>query len=275
VIRSVAPSPKIFAGHNSIVTNGLGADAVNTPARLEAIRAAALGLRPARSRADLETHRRSAESMLQRESVTPMPSYSVSRWVLVLMIAAVPAFSQTLETGMDLYRTQRYEQAEHELRGVTQNNPENAEAHYYLGMTLVELNRLEDAQAEFDKTKEMSVPQDQQKVAEARLQMARKEMDPALATLREAEELDAGNADVYLYRGLIHASRQNFPEAITNLEKSMQINPHNARAHYYAGIAYNRTGRPDKMVEHFQIFLKQAPDSPDAAKVRSMLRSVR
>jgi tetratricopeptide (TPR) repeat protein len=100
-------------------------------------------------------------------------------------------------------------------------------------------------------------------------------MDPALATLQEAEALNSENADVYLNRGLIHASRQNFPAAVADLEKSLQLNPHNARAHYYAGIAYNRTGRPDKMVEHFQIFLKQAPNSPDATKVRSMMRSVR
>jgi len=204
-----------------------------------------------------------------------MSSFAISRWILVLAIAAAPVFAQTLETGINLYRTEQYPQAEQELRGVTQNNPENAEARYYLGMTLVELNRLDDAQAEFDKAKEMSVPQDRQKVAEARLQMARQEMDPALASLQEAEALNAENADVYLNRGLIHASRQNFPAAITDLERSLQINPHNPRAHYYAGIAYNRTGRPDKMVEHFQIFLKQAPDSPDAAKVRSMMRSVR
>jgi tetratricopeptide (TPR) repeat protein len=200
---------------------------------------------------------------------------SVSRWILVLVIAAAPVFGQTLETAVGHFRAERYPQAEQELRGVTEKNPQNADAHYYLGMTLVELNRLDDAQAEFDKAKEMSVSEDRQKVAEARLQMARQEMDPALATLQEAEALNSENADVYLNRGLIHASRQNFPAAVADLEKSLQLNPHNARAHYYAGIAYNRTGRPDKMVEHFQIFLKQAPNSPDATKVRSMMRSVR
>ena len=68
-----------------------------------------------------------------------MLSLAVRRWILTLAIAAAPVFGQSLETGINLYRAEQYPQAEQELRGVTQNNPENADAHYYLGMTLVEL----------------------------------------------------------------------------------------------------------------------------------------
>jgi len=156
------------------------------------------------------------------------------RWLLSLALAAGPLLAASLQTGVDFYRTQRYQQAEQEFRGLTGSEPGNADAHFYLGMTLVELNRLDEAAA-----------------------------------------MSSESPEVYFNRGLVRANRQDFPAAVQDFEKALALAPHDARAHYYAGMAYNRTGRPDKMVEHFQIFLKQAPDSPDAPKVRSLLRTVR
>ena len=196
-------------------------------------------------------------------------------WLLAGLLAAAPLWAQDLAKGIELCQTGQHEQAATELQGVIDREPANAEAHYHLGMALVELSRLDEAQREFDAAREHSVGPDRLKVAEARLHMERKEMDEALTRLNEAQELNAENADVYYYRGLIQANRQNFAEAATNLDKTITLNPRNAQAHYYAGMAYNRTGRPDKMVDHFKIFLELAPNSPDAPKVRSLLRSVR
>ena len=197
------------------------------------------------------------------------------RCFLTLVLAAVPLLAASLDTGVDFYRTQRYQQAEQELRGLTGSEPGNADAHFYLGMTLIELDRLDEARAEFQKANDASLSADKQKVAQARLHMAQQEMDQALALLDEAAAMSSENPDIYFNRGLVRANRQDFPAAVQDFEKVLAVAPHDARAHYYAGMAYNRTGRPDKMVEHFQIFLKQAPDSPDAPKVRSLLRTVR
>ena len=62
--------------------------------------------------------------------------------------------------------------------------------------------------------------------------------------------------------------------AIDDLEKAMAKNPGNAYAHYYAGVAYNGLKRTDKMVEHFQHFLRLAPRAPEAKKIQSVLRAV-
>ncbi len=204
-----------------------------------------------------------------------MLSSTMKSWVLAVALAAAPVLAASLETGVNLYRTQRYQQAEQEFRSLTDAEPENANAHFYLGMTLVELDRLEEARTEFQKANEASLSPDRQKVAEARLQMGQQQMDQALAALDEAAGASSDNPEIYFNRGLVNANRQNFPAAVQDFEKTLALDPHYATAHYYVGMAYNRTGRPDKMVEHFQIFLKQAPDSPDAPKVRSLLRTVR
>jgi tetratricopeptide (TPR) repeat protein len=142
-------------------------------------------------------------------------------------------------------------------------------------MTLIEQNKVDEARAEFQKANEASLSANKQKVAQARLQMEEQQMDQALGTLDEAVAMSSDDPEVYFNRGLVRANRQDFPAAVQDFEKTLALAPQYARAHYYAGMAYNRTGRPDKMVEQFQIFLKQAPDSPDAPKVRSLLRTVR
>jgi tetratricopeptide (TPR) repeat protein len=199
----------------------------------------------------------------------------MTRWIVVMLLAAAPMLAASLESGIDFYRTQRYQQAEKELRAVADAEPQNADAHFYLGLTLVEMERPEQAKAAFEKAKECALSPDKEKVAQARLDIAGQKLDAAFATLNEAEQINSENAELYLNRGLIHANRQEFPAAVKDFEKTLALAPKYARAHYYVGRAYNRTGRPDKMVEHFQIFLKLAPDSPDAPMVRSLMRSAR
>jgi regulator of sirC expression with transglutaminase-like and TPR domain len=69
--------------------------------------------------------------------------------------------------------------------------------------------------------------------------------------------------------------RENHAAAVKALERAIKLDPKKAYSHYYAGIAYGNLKRPDKMAEHFQYFLRLAPEAPEAAKVRSYLRSLR
>jgi hypothetical protein len=40
-------------------------------------------------------------------------------------------------------------------------------------------------------------------------------------------------------------------------------------------MAYNGLKRPDKMLTHFELFLKMKPDAPEARKVNSVVRAAR
>jgi Flp pilus assembly protein TadD len=113
------------------------------------------------------------------------------------------------------------------------------------------------------------------KLAEARDSLSKGETDRAIALLTEAQAADPNNAEVYHFRGVAYAAKENFPAAATDLEKAIELNPANAQSHYYAGMVYGRLGQTDKMVNHFETFLRLAPDAPEAARVQSLLRSVR
>ena len=43
----------------------------------------------------------------------------------------------------------------------------------------------------------------------------------------------------------------------------------------YAGLSYNALKRPDKMIDHFQKFMKLAAKAPEADRVQSILRATR
>ena len=196
--------------------------------------------------------------------------------LFVLLFAATALVAAaTLDQAKQLYEEGQYEQAEAALREVTASEPENAKAHFLLGMTLLERSKLDEAQSEFAKGSGEGVEPDQLNVGLARLHIERQQMDQALARLDEAHGQNANNPDVYYYRGLVRANRKEFGGAAADLEKAIEMKPGNAKAHYYAGLSYNGLNRPDKMVEHFQTFLKLAPDAPEADRVRSLLRNVR
>jgi tetratricopeptide (TPR) repeat protein len=198
--------------------------------------------------------------------------------LFALMLAAalaMPLAAQDLTEAEQLYRSGQYERAEAVLRGIVDAQPENANANYLFGAALLEQDKLDEAEPRLTKALELNHPQDQVKVALARVHLQRQQHERALALLNEAQAANPENSDAYLYRGIAYANRSEFNPAVQDLEKAVQIQPSNAKAHYYAGLAYNGIKRPDKMVEHFQIFLKLAPDAPEAARVRSLLRNIR
>ncbi len=78
----------------------------------------------------------------------------------------------------------------------------------------------------------------------------------------------------YSYSHIPYSFR-DLPEAAKDFEAHLEKHPEDAYAHYNAGLAYNRMKRPDKVLTHFEMFVKMRPDAPEARKVRAVLQSVR
>ena len=192
-----------------------------------------------------------------------------------LFVMGFFAQAQESEPGIQLYQEKKFEEAEKALREASNRDPDNPRAHYYLGLTLLELERLEEAESEMDRAAQSGLPADEAKVGLARVVMKAGNTERALALLNEAQKANSDNPEVYHYRGIAQASRQDFASAAADLEKALELDPSNAYSHYYAGMVYSRLKRTDKMINHFQMFLKLAPKAPEAPKVQSLLRSAR
>lgn len=191
-----------------------------------------------------------------------------------LAFTSVAVFAADLQRGKQLYEEKNYKDAERELQAVTNADPDNAEAQKYLGLARIQQGKVKEAEAPLKKADEAGSSADT-KLGLARIAIENKDLDTADALINQAAEMDGGNADIPFNRGLMKASRKEYAESVKDLELAIQKNPENAYAHYYAGLSYNAMKRPDKMIEHFQKFVKLAPDAPEKARVQSILKTVR
>ena len=191
---------------------------------------------------------------------------SLCTCVLFLGIAGV-AVAQDLDRGIELYRKNNFTESAAVLRKVVQQDESGARANLYLGLALIEQGKTSEAEPFIVKADELS-PSGETKTGKARLYVEKKEYDAAEAALK-----DADGEDVPYVRGLLELNRKQYEAAARDLDEYSQSHPAHAYAHYYAGMAYNGMKRPDKMLTHFELFLKMKPDAPEARKVNSVVRA--
>ena len=195
---------------------------------------------------------------------------------ILVLVSAVLAYQEAdLERGIELYNAKKYADAERVLAQVVQAEDENARAHEYLGLARLSLGKLDEADAELSRAQDLAPTSDSVKVGVARVSIQKKQFDRAEESLNSAREINGDNPDVPLYSGMLKLAKHDYPGAINDLNDAIARKSDNAYAYYYAGLAYSELKRPDKMYESFQTFLKLAPDAPESAKVRSLLRAVR
>ena len=210
-----------------------------------------------------------------------MHSKSIWHGVMTGLLFALPGvvFAADLQKGIELFQARKHGEAAAELREVVKEAPDNVTARYYLGLTLMELKEYEPAaehlrQAEQQRA-EARPRMDQIRAGLAQVYTEQQRYEEAQRLIDEALKENDKSAEAYFAQGKLGVHRKDYAAAVPALERAIELDPNNAYAHYYAGIAYSNERRPDRMANEFQLFLKLAPDAPEADKVKSLLRSVR
>jgi len=184
-----------------------------------------------------------------------------------LAMVSFTGTAQDLDRGIELYRKNDFASAASTLRQVVEADASNARANRYLGLALLEEGKASEAEPFILKACDLD-PSGESKTAKARLYIEKKDYDNAADALKEAD-----GEDLPYVRGLLNLNRKQYDQAARDLESFSKSYPDFAYAHYYAGLAYNGMKRPDKMLTHFEMFIKMKPDAPEARKVRSVLRT--
>ena len=213
---------------------------------------------------------------LRRKCIIGMLCMAVS--IVAVMTPAV--FAQT-KKGVDLFNSWKFQESEKVLREAVKANPQDIQAAYYLGLSVLMLDKhnealaillkAQDAMAKAGKGNPANPDEYQIRIALARTYLELKQNEEAWKNLEAANKLNAGAIDGYIYRGAYYINKANLPQAIKELEKAMNMDNNNAYAHYYAGYAYLRSGNPAKAVDMFKLFLQLAPQAPEAVKVKALI----
>ncbi len=179
-------------------------------------------------------------------------------------------YAADVETGVKQYQEGKYATAEGTLRAVVAEHADDPQANHYLGLALMEQKKYAEAEEFLLKA---SQPRPEARAALAKVYMLQDKLDDALRVVAEAEE-SPSDPDLYLTRGMVLLKQEKAAEAATALNRALELDAKNAYAHYYMGMAQGKLKRPDLMINHYEIFLQLAPKAPEAARVRSLLRSL-
>jgi len=86
---------------------------------------------------------------------------------------------------------------------------------------------------------------------------------------------DASGVEADYVRGRLDLAQGRNEDAAKEFESYLKAVPESAYGHYYAGMAYNAMRKQDKMLTHFELFVRMKPDAPEAKKVRAVLQTGR
>jgi tetratricopeptide (TPR) repeat protein len=101
------------------------------------------------------------------------------------------------------------------------------------------------------------------------------DVDGAVQSADRAIALDDRLAEAHYQRGLALAKKEDWRNSALEFESVTQLNPSYAYAYYYGGLMHYRAGRPDRMANHFEQFLKLAPEAPERPEVLQIMKTVR
>ncbi|MBI2689957.1 MAG: tetratricopeptide repeat protein [Acidobacteria bacterium] len=195
-------------------------------------------------------------------------------WMCIPLIVC-PLLAGSQERGRELVQSRDFKTAETEMQKAVDENGDDACARLYLGIAQTHLGRGATAVDTLKKAVDLDGNSAGARYALAMAQIEAKQFSDAESTLREAEGLDGGHADRQSVKGSWFAAQKRFKESVEPLEAAVESRPTDAYAHYYLGLAYSNLKRPDKMIKHFEEFLRLEPDSPNASRVRAFLKNVR
>jgi tetratricopeptide (TPR) repeat protein len=92
---------------------------------------------------------------------------------------------------------------------------------------------------------------------------------------RRAVEADADNPFAQYQLGLAAGKANDWGAAVAAFTRAVELKPDFAYAHYYAALSYQRQRQLSKTAEHFDAFLRLAPDAPERSAVLAILRTIK
>jgi tetratricopeptide (TPR) repeat protein len=198
--------------------------------------------------------------------------------VLAAHLAAAPAAAATTldaaSSPRDLYQAGRYQDTVDRVAALRAAGAAGPGDIWLMGQSLAKLNRDAEARDAF-----ASLGGDEDDawtfIGRSAAAVLDGNLDAALEHARAAVERapDAFHPNMQL--GIVQTLRNDVAGASAALEKAVQIDGADAYAHYYAGLAASKLRRTDRMIAHFEAFIRLAPEAPERPTVETLLRTVK
>jgi tetratricopeptide (TPR) repeat protein len=172
-------------------------------------------------------------------------------------------FDRTL--ALLYYYTQKNEQAKALIKRMLNEDIEDGELHYYLGLVYEAQDSLENARMEIEKSLVVRPA-----FADAWLQLCymdlrRKEFDSALSTAKRFAKAMPSLGAAWRTEGYVHNVRKEFALSLPLLKKAIGLDSSDTFGWFEFGSALERTGELEKAAAAFRRVLALRPGDPAAA----------
>lgn len=144
---------------------------------------------------------------------------------------------------------------------------------YLAAQALLKLNNMEGVAAEFARLKGNGPAWSL--VGESGEALAANDAGRAVELARRATETDGENPFAFYQLGLSAAKGSDWGGATAAFNRALELKPDLAYAHYYAALAAQRQRQLPKAAEHFEAFLRLAPEAPERQAVQAIMRSLK
>ena len=179
-----------------------------------------------------------------------------------------------LRAGNEFLEAKEWRGAERMFRKALVINPNNADAHQRLGVTLAAQRKVDEAIAHYRKALEIKPDHTEAHYNLGNALAVQRKADEAIAHYRKALESKPDYAEAHYNLGVVLASRGQFDEAIAHYRKALEIKPDYAIAHNNLGAMLASRGQADDAIAHYRKSLEISPDNAQAHyNIASMLTS--
>ena len=155
--------------------------------------------------------------------------------------------------------------------------PVNSEIYYNIGLVYMELNRLEDAKENLEKSINLN---NENKKAQNLLAFVNQKMTTGIINkayqdfenknyIQAFSTLDSGirvvpnNAQLYYYRGLVEEAMNRNAASVIDFQKAIELNPGYYMAYYYLGKTYEKIKDEKSALVAYERFLSMEPDDKE------------
>ena len=191
-------------------------------------------------------------------------------WLALLLVVPTVASGQTASEAQRLFESGRFQQ----VVETTQPDAEPA-ALFVAAQSHQKLGAIDEARRTYERLASRDENDPWRFIGESALRLLEDNTDAAQASARRATEMAGDLADAHFQLGLVLARRQEWANAAAAFDRAAELRPNYAYAHYNGGLMHYRANRTDRMANHFEQFLKLAPEAPERPEVLQIMRTVR
>jgi tetratricopeptide (TPR) repeat protein len=177
------------------------------------------------------------------------------------------------EKGLKALKKQDLDEAEKRFSRAAELYPQYAAAINHLGIIAMQRGQLREGQTLFLKALAVDPQYAASYLNLAKIRIGEKKYGEAAQLLSKAAALEPANGETLAVLTMAEYESNQLPDAVAHARQVHALSDHQKYAftHFIAGKALEAQKQPNEALQEYRLFLKEAPESPTAAKAKAAI----